>query len=593
MKSKLRFILATMAVWLTASCNKLDIPPKSLITDDDVFGSEAGVTAYLVRLYEALPIETFTYAPTVGFRDWTHFSGLGANTGEFKGSDYVYGWGIGSGFGYWPYADIRRANYLIGELPNHKVNFSEEQISGWLGEAYFARAYYYFGLVKRYGGVPVITAVLQPTMPIEELQLPRNKEDEVWSQIGADLDQAIALLPAARTRGRANRYVAAALKSRAMLYAGTVAKYGTVQLDGLVGIPQEKAQGYFRQSYEAAKLLDGQYSLYRANGDKVQNYVDVFFDQGSPENVFVKEFVFSAGVAHSFDCYNSPHQMAGPIGWGSAMNPTIEWVELFGTLPVALPDGTPIRFDSPADLLPELEPRLRASVLFPGEMFRDQVIDVQGGIYESYPGGTLHTAGTATATWNGRRVMGLSGLGNDNGTFTGFHMRKYMNYRATSAELVDWRSEQDWIDIRYAEVLLNRAEAAAELAASGESVAVYLADALACINDIRDRAGASLLVGTADVDINVIRLERRKELAFENHSWWDLRRWRTAHIEIDHKRYGTFAPYYVFDEGKYIFLKGKHKLDAEFTFDIRLYYEPLPQGEIDKNSNLLPNNPMY
>ena len=291
----------------------------------------------------------------------------------------------------------------------------------------------------------------------------------------------------------------------------------------------------------------------------------------------------------------SPHQMTGPMGWGSANNPTVEWVELFGELKITDDDGNPLRFDNVADFLVDIEPRLRASVLFPGGTFRNQQIDVQGGIYESYPDGVLHTSGTSSTLFNGRRVMGLSGLGNDNGTFTGFHMRKYMNVDPTPADLTDWQAQQDWIVFRYAEILLNRAEAACELFAEGETDAEYLQDALSCINDIRDRAGAKQLISSINelTDIDVVRLDRRKELGFENHTWWDFIRWRNADKMINHNHYKTFAPYYVYDENKYIFLKGQHKMDVEWTFPVKLYYEGIPASEISKNENLLPNNPQY
>ena len=255
--------------------------------------------------------------------------------------------------------------------------------------------------------------------------------------------------------------------------------------------------------------------------------------------------------------------------------------------------GFPVRFNKPEDLLVNLAPRLRATVTFPQETYRGQKIDVQGGIYETYTGkvpGKLHKTGSNTDMWNGMRVMGMSGLACNNGTFTGFHMRKFMNYQATSADLALWKSQQDWIAFRYAEVLLNRAEAACELSLEGETGVDYKQDAFTCINDIRSRAGATLLASTGDLtDINVVRLERRKELAFENHTWWDFIRWRTADKEINHNHYKTFAPYYVYNEGKYIFIKGKHAYDSEWTFPMKLYYEPIPTDEITKNENLLPN----
>ena len=204
-----------------------------------------------------------------------HYDGLGHNTGEYMGSDYCYGWEVKSGFGYWGYDKIHDVNYFLETLPAYESNFTQDQINQWLGEAYFSRAFLYFGLVKRYGGVPIIDRVQNyPEESIESLKVSRNKEDEVWTFIGQDLDKAIELLPDTKfaKNSRANKYVAAALKSRAMLYAGTIAKYGTVQLDGLIGIPREKAVFYLKESYAASKLVEqGGYSLYRNTSVRRKN----------------------------------------------------------------------------------------------------------------------------------------------------------------------------------------------------------------------------------------------------------------------------------------------------------------------------------
>lgn len=596
MKTTKISLIIILLTFFTTGCNKLDIPPINIITGEEIFSNEAGVEAYLSRLYQALPIEDFAFNKDAGFNEDWGVGALGLNTGEMTGA-YNYEWSIASGFGYWPYTDIRRVNDFIETLPQYSDNFDQETIDNWLGEAYFARAYYYFGLVKRYGGVPIITHPQDyPGEPLENLQVSRNKEDEVYAFILSDLDQAIALLKENSAIGKANKYVAASLKSRAMLYAGSIAKYGNVQLDGLVGIPRDKAIGYFKESYAAAKIVEeGGYSLYRGNTNKVQNFVDVFFDGGSSENIFVKQFSLVDERSTNWEIFFVPAQMRGPDGYGSLGNPTIEFVELFGDLKYNDASGKPIRFDKIEDLLPNIEPRLRATVMFPGETWLNQKIDVLGGVYESYPNGTLHQETSTDILWNGMRLTGFSGLGPHESTKSGFFMRKTLNYKAQSTSEFTWgRKEDAWIDFRYAEILLNKAEAACELFAEGETGEDYLSEAWAAINDIRDRAGAQLVASAGDLaDINIVRIERRRELAFENHTWWDLRRWRTAHIEIDHKHYKSFAPYYVYDEKKYIFLKARSEFDGEFTFEQKMYYEPIPQEEIDKNRNLLPQNPLW
>jgi hypothetical protein len=90
-----------------------------------------------------------------------------------------------------------------------------------------------------------------------------------------------------------------------------------------------------------------------------------------------------------------------------------------------------------------------------------------------------------------------------------------------------------------------------------------------------------------------VRNERCKELAFENHYWWDIRRWRIADVLLNNARFHGLMPYYVDDENKFIFLKEPETFQRNYNFDKKYYYEPLPGGELNKNPNLFPNNPNY
>ncbi len=147
--------------------------------------------------------------------------------------------------------------------------------------------------------------------------------------------------------------------------------------------------------------------------------------------------------------------------------------------------------------------------------------------------------------------------------------------------------------MRYAEVLLNRAEAAYELNALGQNDKDYLQDAFLDINQIRERAGATLLTGPADLsNVNVIRRERRKELGFENKIWWDMRRWRTADTEQNSTIYRVLMPFYSANDKKYFFDARTDERNVRYTFDVRWYYEEIPNGEIQKSQKLI-QNPGY
>jgi len=190
---------------------------------------------------------------------------------------------------------IRDCDYFMQTLPSYAKNFTTAQVNAWLGEAYFVRGMTYFALVKRFGGVPIVNTVLNytPGSSTDNLMVPRSAEKAVWDQVASDFDFAIANLPAVNTDfadgSRANKYVAAAFESRAMLYAGSIAKYNTITLfdaskNQLCGIPASAAAGYFQKSYDAAKMLDGNYSLYLSGWSptdknaQYQNFVNLFFD---------------------------------------------------------------------------------------------------------------------------------------------------------------------------------------------------------------------------------------------------------------------------------------------------------------------------
>jgi hypothetical protein len=620
MKKRLLNIVA--GCLLLASCQKLDIPPVDILSDQDIFGSEAGINAYLANVYRKLPIEDFTYRPdgrndgvgNVGFNlhhEWEHFYCEGAADGEMVGP--YGGVDIAGGFGYWPYQSIRDVNYFLQTLPKYAANFTPDKVTSLLGEAHFLRAYYYFAMAKRYGGIPIVKTVQNyPQQSIQELQVPRNTEDEVWTFIGQDLDTAYQMMGETSVKERANKYVAMALKSRAMVYAGSIARYGSqvfvdgdARSQGLVGISADKAAGYYQKCVDAAKILDGHYALYRAKADKVENYVNIFLDPASSENILIRSFYAGDPERnHSFDATFSPNSDMNLMSSGglSRTYPTLEFVQHFDAFDfVTNPDGTPRRYDNQGDMAQGLEPRLRATVYFPGDVLRGVQFDVQAGIYPSFSGTAADEvakptgsrsfilSGDHNTTRNGRTIIGKAGMfppafGNDNNTRTGFYVRKYIDYTKSISAVNLFTSVTPWIELRYAEILLNRAEADIELNQTD--------DALKCINDIRDRAGAPLATAS-DMTVATYRNERAKELAFENHYWWDIKRWRIADQLLNNTHFHGLMPYYVENENKYIFLKELELFNRNYYFDKKFYYEAMPGGELATNPNLYPNNPGY
>lgn len=580
------------------SCDYLDVPPINIIQDDAIFNSESGITSYMTTLYYDLPIEDFRYTQQ-GF----NVSGKGQGrlpnvSGEAmcSSSDDISTIGDGTWWGCWDYGKIRRVNYFLKNFPAYKSNFQNTVLAdAWMGEAHFIRAYCYFAMVKRYGGVPILREPQEYVGDIESLKVPRDTEKACYDFIAEDLDEAFRLLPDNEEilgKGRATKYAALALKSRAMLYAGSIARYGTVDLNGLVGIDKALANDYFELAYKAVKELEKskKFSLYRKNSDKEKNFAELFLAEDSPENIFCKYFQRNVN-AHGWDVYFVPYQYRGN-GFSSNMNPTLEFVEMFEHK-----DCTPANFaerakdtyfDDPSELFQNMDARFGGSIIYPNAIFKGEPCSIQKGLIiedgSKKENATNYEEAVYTAN-DGQvyHIVGKSGSGNYSGNMTGFFMRKYLNENMPQSEVIENYSEQHWIEFRYAEALLNGAEAAVEM---GQ----HLDDALLWINDIRSRADIKQL-SLSDLTVDKVRHERRIELAFENHTYWDLRRWRIADKEIETKQYTGLCPYFDINKQKYIF----EEVAANkyyYTFDVKMYYERIPDGEIAKNEKLK-QNPYY
>jgi hypothetical protein len=269
------------------------------------------------------------------------------------------------------------------------------------------------------------------------------------------------------------------------------------------------------------------------------------------------------------------------------------------------------------DLFDSVEPRLRATVILPGDVFKGENIQIWRGIdtidvapispllpagsKAQYPTGKLLTTPNGgqqnTYTLSTGTVMtaaGLSGVftGDQTCAISGFSIRKWLNPNLSVAQTLENNETQTWIEMRYAEVLLNRAEAAYELYTSGAADASYQQDAMTIINQIRSRAGAAAWTNFGPTPIATIRYERRKELAFENKTYWDLKRWRIFAREQNGTIYRILMPFYSSTANQYFFDARTDERNDVYTYDPRWYYEQLPSGAITKSTNVI-QNPGY
>lgn len=670
------FALLAFSGSLISCKDFLNIPPMNVVQDKDLYSDVAGMTVYLSRMYSQMPFEDFKYSPARQFfDDWLVTPG--ANSGESIGRDAgtaMTSEGSSRNGAYWGRAFnlLRDANRLLETLPNFKSNFSAADYNHFMGEGYFARAMVFYALAKRYGGAPLVKSVLKyPETPAPELEIPRSTEEETWNQVLADFDLAITNLSATSPkRGYSNKFVAYSFKSEAMLFAGSVAKYNKITGLGqktnvrVIGFDPNTAAAaskkYFKEAYNAARevMKSGKYSLYKKKwsaNDKAsqyQNMVDMFSDLSSSENIYIKEYKYP-DLTHGYDAYNIPRQLMGGSGYSAGNCPTLDFVELFdgfakntdGTIKVFDSNGKYLLFDKVTDIFANAEPRLRAYVILPGDVFKGESIEIRRGIYtgsaangiaplrvmnngspdyavsgpsnynqvDAYkalgafagqkslflsPNGSTHET-VKLADGTTMNAGGKSGPFTSDGTaaMTGFVVRKWLNPSMPQSLVLEARSEQPFVLMRYAEILLNAAEAASELAVAGEAAPAgdnFQLIAYNAVKDIRERAGADPLIGMSDLSgvagIKIIRKERTKELAFEHKNLWDIRRWRTQHSDMlngytqsDGAYYKGLYPFYSSTTGKYFFDAGLDEGRRRFRLMEQEYYLMIPGSEVSKS----------
>ena len=305
---------------------------------------------------------------------------------EFLGN-YIYIQGDQGGEGnvrsVYPesYRLIRNCNDFLEKIIDAPMNEDEKKTT--IGEVKFLRAWVYFTLVKRYGGVPLIDKPQQYTgkESLAELEVPRSTEEEIFRFIIKDCKEAAEALPEVRTteKARVTRYAALALCSRAALYAGSIAKYGKVGLGKLTGIESSKADEFYQIAYDAADFIikKGPYKLFNQIPDKEQNFNKLFVTKDNGEYIFEKLFDVATGLGNSYDKKHLPYSYCR---WGS-ITPTFEMVEAF-----EYQDGSEGKidigqsFETTYEMFQGKDPRFLASIYVPGSSLLGSTMQFQRGL---------------------------------------------------------------------------------------------------------------------------------------------------------------------------------------------------------------------
>ena len=564
-------------IFLTGCYDPFDLTRNDIISDDLVFDNPNLADAFLFDLYDRAQFHIKSGNGNLNMGLISSYGGESRNYGvswqipytQVVDVDYNENGLQGKVLDYYDYGLIRECNQMITKLPQSK-NLTQYFIDSRVSEARFIRAHAYFEMVKRFGGIPLITDVVPIQGNYDEIYRERNSEKDIYDFISSEMDEISELLPAfAIEEGRITKWTALALKSRAMLYAASVANFGSEQLNGLLGFPSNEVSKYYLESLNASReiIQSGVFSLYRKFSDPVENFGNLFIDEvGNSEIIFSEKYDYESGKSHQWDALAQPAGFG--FNWSSNYPVYLETLEQFDFIDGSsgkvdrdmYDDNTPI---DPNWYFEMRDPRMKASIFYPGSSFKEGRVFFHRSMRGNLEG------------WPQNGLSKLTGS-----MATGLLIRKRTNPDTPDAT----RSSTDYIIFRYGETLLNYIEAAYYLNDPNGDMASIM-------NEIRDRAGMPSLI-KSEITEDKIRQERRCELAFEDHTFWDLRRWRIAVEELDNVR--RHRLHYRFDANNetYTIEMADGDLGGVRLHPERNYYYALGLSRLADNPKLI-ENPGY
>ena len=534
-------ITALMALGLSSCTSFLDMSPTDKVSDKVMWESTTNAEYHVNYLYSYIYdvlMGQCVAGQTEALTDMLKYGSYNYNALCYIPSEIAYGAAttltagyVDSYFGYWGswYTGISKVNKAIVSLRKYGQMSDQDKLR-LEAEMKFMRAFLYFDLMKRYKEIIIYDENLDAYAKDKAV----SSEAEGWDLIQADLEYAAENLPErTASKGRLDKGMAWGFMTRAMLYAERwdLVKTAAAEVEKLgYALEADYQDGYMKPIGSGNKEAIIQYQFDRAND-----------------------------VTHSYDFYYTPggdFSINKETGGGYG-TPTQEMVESYELATGGFPDWTPWH-DVTTQTPPyaDLEPRFHASVLYNGAPWKGRKI-------EPYVGGA-----DGWCQWNLEREP-------KGRTTTGYYLRKMVD---ESHDVIAYSGGvQPLIVLRYAEVLLNKAEACHKTNDP--------AGANAAVRAIRDRVGLPYEDVTGDDLWKAIRQERKVELAYEGLWYWDLRRWKVAHkpypegltgyqqhgLKIEKNNDGTFTYTYVSVD------------DQDRNFPEKMYRFPMPTGELNNN----------
>ena len=492
------------------SCFDLDMQPEGVLSSTTAFTSSAEMQKYLNQFYEdGLRTQSNDVGKAIGIA----FGDLNSDNMITNSIDMRLAGetALSSASKLSNYTQIRNVNFLINNLGNNKE--TGEERNQCVGEAYYFRAWYYYRMFINYGELTWVNKVLDPSQ--EQMERPRDPRTLIADSILADLDKAIAYLKPQSTNSsmRVHRDVACALKSEVALFEATWEKYHKAKGDAFYdkSITDEKIKNYLEQAVEAASQVMERNVWSISTGNPLTAYRDLFITldlSGNQEVLWWKKYDASDNIGH---CVTRFLNKGGGLA-GASASIVDDYLTRDGH-PFSKANREEAKKEYGVELQPSLrDPRLSQSICLPGQPLRPN----NEYVFELPP---------------------LNGNSYHQNT-TGYSILKYIEFDTQYAPTVDgeFKSQAPAIQFRYADILLNYAEALAELdgAAHAESIRAALAPLRARVGmpdvdfDREYNTEADYPFRNLDKYIQAVRRERRVEKAFEGQRLVDILRWAAA-----------------------------------------------------------------
>ena len=480
MKYLIQSILVAVTL-LTVSCNDyLDRFPKDSFSEPTFFKTENDLIYYANQFYGSLPVQRMD-------NDNNSDNMVPQNINTFLAGTYTVP-GSGGGWASGDWANIRSCNYFLEHYSRAETSFKER----YAGEVRFFRALFYWYKVVNFGDVPLLLKALDDNS--EELYGPREKREKVMDEVVLeDLTFAVANLPEKNqaAAGRLHKDAARALMSRICLWEGTYRKYRNI----------EGADTYLDACVKASEeLMDAGYDIY-STGNTDEDYRNLFIQKdlrSNPEAIFYRAYITDKNT-HNYT------RQASENNTGMSKDFVDSYLFLDDGKPIGL-TSHPYDDSTPAKECEGRDPRYTQTIATPGFIMTlpDLAVNLPA----------IGTSRTSTGYWN---------------------------IKGRSSDLAQFNADKSDLDLfifRYAEVLLNYAEAKYELTGS-----LTIAELDKSINLIRDRVGMPHLTTNPDADPNAvnygytvapllyeIRRERRIELVGEGFRFNDIIRWKAGKL---------------------------------------------------------------